>query len=116
MAGVSFLECRRTEIAGSKGSIPIESIQQSCVTFLGSEGGTQKLADLFLTKVEDAYVAEAQDFVQNMPHDRAPRVSGEDGQRALAIALAAEKSYHQSKACGVGPADEVTASGVRRNI
>jgi len=35
--------------------------------------------------------------------------------RALEIAVAAEKSYLQSKACSVGAADELTASGSRRD-
>ena len=105
----------RTEIAGSKGSILVGSLQQSSVTFLTSDGGTQTLADHFLARFEDAYVAEVQDFVHSMLHDRAPRVSGEDGLRALEIAAAAEKSYVQSKACSVGHADEFTASGGRRN-
>jgi hypothetical protein len=34
-------------------------------------------------------------------NDRAPRVSGEDGLRALEIAVAAERSYLQSKPCAV---------------
>jgi inositol 2-dehydrogenase len=105
----------RTEIAGSKGSILVGNLQQTSVTFLTSEGGTQTLADHFLTRFEDAYVAEVRDFVQSMLQDRAPRVSGEDGLRALEIAVAAEKSYLQSKACSVGHADELTASGSRRN-
>ncbi len=105
----------RTEIAGSKGSILVGSLQQTSVTFLTSEGGTQVLADHFLARFEDAYIAEVQDFVQSMLRDRAPRVSGEDGLRALEIAVAAEKSYLQSKACSVGAADELTASGSRRN-
>jgi inositol 2-dehydrogenase len=105
----------RTEIAGSKGSILVGNLQQTSVTFLTSEGGTQTLADHFLTRFEDAYVAEVRDFVQSVLQDRAPRVSGEDGLRALEIAVAAEKSYLQSKACSVGHADELTASGGRRN-
>ena len=105
----------RTEIAGSKGSILVGNLQQTSVTFLTSEGGTQTLADHFLTRFEDAYVAEVRDFVQSMLQDRAPRVSGEDGLRALEIAVAAEKSYLQSKACSVGHADELTARGGRRN-
>ena len=105
----------RTEIAGSKGSILVGSLEQNSVTFLTSDGGTRTLADHFLTRFEDAYVAEVQDFVQNMLQDRTPRVSGEDGLRALEIAVAAEKSYLQSKACPVGAADELTISGGRRN-
>jgi len=106
----------RTEIAGSKGSILVGNLQQTPVTFLTTEGGTQRLADHFLTRFDDAYVAEVQDFVQSMLLDRTPRVTGQDGLRALEIAVAAETSYLQSKACSVGPAVEGSASGVRRNV
>ena len=102
----------RTEIAGSKGSILVGNLQQTPVTFLTTEGGTQTLADHFLTRFDDAYVAEVQDFVQSMLHDREPRVTGKDGLRALEIAVAAESSYLQSRA--FRPGGETTSSE-RRN-
>lgn len=105
----------RTEIVGSKGSILVGSLQESSVTFLSSDGGKQALADHYLSRFADAYVVEMQDFVQSMLRDRAPRVSGEDGLRALEIAVAAEESYLQSKPCSVGHAAELAASGGRRN-
>jgi inositol 2-dehydrogenase len=92
----------RTEVVGSKGSILVGSLQQTPVTFLASGGGTQILAGHFLDRFEDAYVAEVQDFVNSMLQDRAPRVTGSDGLRALEIAVAAEQSYIQSTACRVG--------------
>ena len=91
----------RTEIVGSKGSILVGSLQQTPLTFLTSNGGTQMLADHFLTRFADAYVAEVRDFVQSMLNDRPPRVSGEDGLRALEIAVAAENSHLHSKPCSV---------------
>lgn len=91
----------RTEIVGSKASILVGSLQQTPVTFLTRNGGTQILEDHFLTRFEAAYVAEVRDFVQNMLNDRPPRVSGEDGLRALEIAVAAESSHLQSKPCSV---------------
>src|SRR4029077_11906825 len=87
----------RTEIVGSKGSILVGSIQQTLTTVLTTHGGIQPLADHFLTRFADAYVAEVRDFVQTMLDDRPPRVSGEDGLRALEIAVAAESSHLQSK-------------------
>jgi scyllo-inositol 2-dehydrogenase (NAD+) len=101
----------RTEIVGSKGTIMVGTIQQTPVTFLSSEGGKQKLADHFLTRFDDAYVAEVRDFVQSMLHDRAPQVSGEDGLRALEIAVAAEKSYLGSTPCRVRQAEQSGVSG-----
>jgi predicted dehydrogenase len=101
----------RTEIVGSKGSILVGSTQQTLTTFLTTRGGVQPLADHFLTRFSDAYVAEVRDFVQTMLDDRPPRVSGEDGLRALEIAVAAESSHLQSKPCSVAQADALTVQG-----
>jgi scyllo-inositol 2-dehydrogenase (NAD+) len=94
----------RTEIVGSAGSILVGSIQQTVAIFLTKNGGTQTLADHFLTRFTDAYVAEVRDFVDNMLNDRPPRVTGDDGLRALEIAVAAENSYREGKSCGVSQA------------
>ena len=91
----------RTEIVGSKGSVFVGSIDKTPAIFLSANGGTHILADHFLSRFADAYLAEVQDFVHNMLHDRPPRVSGDDGLKALAIAVAAETSHLQGKHCKV---------------
>jgi len=91
----------RTEIVGSKGSILVGSLCQTPATFLTAEGGAQPLADHFLTRFQDAYLAEVRDFVHNILNDKPPRVTGDDGLKALAIAVAAEKSYLQKTAVKV---------------
>jgi predicted dehydrogenase len=91
----------RTEIVGSKGSILIGSLRHAPATFLTALGSVQTLADHFLTRFQDAYLAEVRDFVQNILNDRPLRVSGDDGMRALAIAVAAEKSHLQKTAVKV---------------
>jgi inositol 2-dehydrogenase len=116
----SYVQCGygydvRTEIAGSKGSILIGSLQQTSAIFLTANGGVQTLADHFLTRFEDAYLAEVKDFVQSILKDRPPRVSGEDGLRALEIAVAAENSYLQFKPCSVGHACALTVGADGRN-
>jgi inositol 2-dehydrogenase len=95
----------RTEIVGSKGSIFVGSLTQMPATFLTASGGSRTLADHFLTRFADAYAAELRDFVDNMLNDRPPRVSGEDGLKALAIAVAAENSHLQGKPCEVTQSD-----------
>jgi predicted dehydrogenase len=91
----------RTEIVGSKGSILIGSFNRMPATFLSAQGSTQMIADHFLTAFADAYLAEIRDFVESILQDRVPRVSGEDGLKALAIAVAAERSHLGSKAMKV---------------
>jgi scyllo-inositol 2-dehydrogenase (NAD+) len=87
----------RTEIVGSKGSILVGSQHHTPVTFLTNDGGTQPTADHFLTTFASAYVAEIRDFVDTILNDRPPRVTGEDGLKALAVAVAAEESHLQAK-------------------
>jgi scyllo-inositol 2-dehydrogenase (NAD+) len=91
----------RTEIIGSKGSIFVGTLQKTPVTFLTSHGSNKSLADHFLSQFADAYLAEMRDFVNAMLTDRSPLVSGEDGLRALEIAVAAENSHLQGRPCKV---------------
>ena len=94
----------RTEIVGSKGSIFVGSLQKTPATFLSTHGSNEILADHFLSRFADAYVAEVRDFVHTMLAGRAPRVTGEDGLRALEIAVAAEKSHLQGRPWSVAEA------------
>jgi len=88
----------RTEVLGSKGSVFIGSVAQTATAFLHASGRVQPLADHFLTRFADAYLAEVRDFVHNMLYDKPPLVTGEDGLKALAIAVAAENSHLQGRA------------------
>lgn len=83
----------RTEVVGSRGSVFIGSLDKTPATFLSAGGSSHILADHFLSRFADAYLAEVTDFVHNMLHDRAPRVTGQDGLKALEIAVAAEASH-----------------------
>jgi len=100
----------RTEIVGSKGAIFVGTLQQTPAIFLSANGSTQNLADHFLTRFADAYLIEMRDFVHNILHDKPLRVSGEDGARALAIAVSAETSYLQAKPVKVPLECSVTSS------
>ncbi len=92
----------RTEVIGSKGSILVGSLRQAPATFFKSNGGNYDIADHFLTRFADAYLAEIRDFVDSMLNDREPKVTGIDGLRAVEIAVAAQKSSLNAVACTVG--------------
>jgi scyllo-inositol 2-dehydrogenase (NAD+) len=85
----------RTEIIGSKGSIFVGSLEKTPATFVSAAGSSGILADHFLSRFADAYLFEVRDFVHNMLHDLPPRVTADDGMRALEIAIAAEESHLQ---------------------
>ena len=92
----------RTEIVGSLGSILIGGLRQNSATLLKPGQGSYPLADHFLSRFRDAYLAEVTDFVDTILSDRFPLVTGLDGLRAVAIAVAAEKSLHTGAPCPVG--------------
>jgi scyllo-inositol 2-dehydrogenase (NAD+) len=100
----------RTEIIGSKGSIQVGSLMKTAATFLTIHGSTQAIADHFLTTFADAYLAEVQDFVECILQERPLRVSGKDGLRALAIAVAAEKSHLHGQAVKVSLESSIAAA------
>ncbi len=100
----------RTEIVGSKGSIFVGTLHQIPVTFLTANGGEQVLADHFLTRFADAYLAEVSDFVENILQGRPVRITGEDGLKSLAIAVAAEKSHQQGRSAKVVNSELVAGS------
>jgi inositol 2-dehydrogenase len=87
----------RTEIVGSKGSLFIGTLHQTPVTLLTSNGSNEVLADHFLTRFADAYLAEVRDFVQTILAGKAPRITGEDGLKSLEIAVAAENSHRHGR-------------------
>lgn len=87
----------RTEIVGSKGAIFVGSIEKTPAIFLSANGSTQTLEDHFLTRFADAYLAEVRDFVRTLLQDKPVPVTGDDGLKALAIAVAAEASHKQKR-------------------
>jgi predicted dehydrogenase len=91
----------RTEVVGSKGAIFVGTLDKTPATLLTAQGGIRNLADHFLSQFADAYLAEIRDFVNTMLSDKAPRVTGEDGLRALEIAVAAENSHLQGHPCKI---------------
>jgi inositol 2-dehydrogenase len=98
----------RTEVVGSQGSVFIGTLQQAPVAFLHAGGRIEPLADHFLTRFADAYLAEMNDFVDAMLTSRSPRVSAEDGLKALEIAVAAEHSHLQGKPCAIASQNAAT--------
>jgi predicted dehydrogenase len=87
----------RTEVIGSKGSILIGGLQGAPALTLKPKGSSHDIVDHFLIRFADAYVLEMRDFVQTILNDKPVKVTGEDGLRSLQIAVAAQKSYLESR-------------------
>lgn len=82
----------RAEIVCSEGTICVGGLGQRSVEVLLPGGGRHDLFPGFLERFADAYLLELRDFLGGVEERRPPRVSGEDGRRALAIALACDRA------------------------
>jgi predicted dehydrogenase len=85
-----------TEVVGSKGTLRIGYLRQTAITILSGSGVVHDVVDQFLVRFKEAYLNELRDFVGAVRTNSPPRVTGEDARRALAVALAAEKSCRHS--------------------
>jgi len=92
----------RTEILGTRGALHVGYLQQTPVRLLSEVGITHDVVDHWLERFADAYRNELHDFVGCILEDRPIRATGEDGRTALAVALAAERSYRQGQMISLG--------------
>jgi predicted dehydrogenase len=82
-----------TEILGTRGALQVGYLQQTPALFLTDTGVRHDVVDHWLVRFADAYPDELRDFVRAILSALPTRVTGEDGRRALAVAVAAEESY-----------------------
>lgn len=87
----------RAEIVCSEGTVCVGGFAQRSVEVLTPDGDRQDLFPGFLERFADAYLFELRDFLAGVRYRTQPRVSGEDGRRALAIALACDRASEDSR-------------------
>ena len=87
----------RAEIVCSEGTVCVGGFAQRSVEVLLPDGGRRDLFPGFLERFADAYLLELRDFLDGARERRPPRVSGDDGRRALAIALACDRACDEAR-------------------
>jgi scyllo-inositol 2-dehydrogenase (NAD+) len=113
----SFLEARygydvRTEIVGTKGTIQVGCLCDTPIRVLTQTGSRHNIVNHFLVRFADAYLIEMRDFVETVMSNRSPRVTGVDGRQALAVVLAAETSFRESRSVRLeAPSKSYQAAG-----
>jgi len=93
----------RTEIVGSKGTLQVGYLEHTRETVLTAGGAAHDIVADYLTRFADAYVLEVQDFIETVRKGREPRVTGRDGRNALAVSLAAQRSYLERRPVAITP-------------
>lgn len=87
----------RTEILGTEGGLQIGYYRQTPLLIMTRQGISHDMVPYLMERFGEAYLAQAQDFVQRVLDGRAPAVDGYDAHAALEIALAATRSYHEAR-------------------
>jgi len=87
----------RAEIVCSDGTVCVGGFAQRSVAVLLPDGARHGLFPGFLERFADAYLFELRDFLAGVRYRLPPRVSGEDGRRALAIALACDRACDEAR-------------------
>jgi scyllo-inositol 2-dehydrogenase (NAD+) len=100
----------RTEIVGSNGALQVGYLQQTGQLVLSGTAASYDVVDHWLVRFADAYLNELRDFVDTVLAGKSPRVSGLEGLRALAVSLAAERSWRESRPIALDSKSKLAAS------
>jgi myo-inositol 2-dehydrogenase/D-chiro-inositol 1-dehydrogenase len=93
---------QRIEVHGELGAVSAQNHAEARVEFAGPEGYTRPPnLNFFITRYAGAYAAEIAAFVDAVSSGTEPPVTGEDGLRALALALAAMRSVKEGRRVAV---------------
>lgn len=85
---------QRLEVFGERGTLNADNVRPTTVRVSNAEltDAQDPYLDFFLTRYEEAYIRELDEFLRALAEGRQPTPTIEDGRRALEIAEAAERS------------------------
>jgi predicted dehydrogenase len=87
----------RTEILGTEGGINIGYYQHTPLLVMTGDGIQHDMVPYIVERFGDAYGAQTLDFTERVINDQEPAVTAADARAALAIGLAATRSYHEER-------------------
>lgn len=87
----------RTEILGTKGTLKIGYLRETPILVMTKDGVTHDTVPYFTERFEQAYIAQLQDFVNNVLQGKPPAVTCADGVAALRASAAATLSFKENR-------------------
>jgi inositol 2-dehydrogenase len=91
-----------TEIVGTDGTIQIGYDRETPILVMKKDTIAHDTVPGFYERFENAYIAQLQNFVENLRTNRAPPITVDDGIAAQKIAIAATKSCQENRVVEVG--------------
>jgi myo-inositol 2-dehydrogenase/D-chiro-inositol 1-dehydrogenase/scyllo-inositol 2-dehydrogenase (NAD+) len=95
--GVQYGYDARCEILGERGLITIGQLQHNSLVVHTSSGMSSGIVKSWTDLFQDAYRKEDEDFVRCVRDDGAPRVQGRDGQAAVEVVNAGNRSIAECR-------------------
>jgi scyllo-inositol 2-dehydrogenase (NAD+) len=87
----------RAEIWGTEGSLQIGYHRHTPILVMTKAGISHDVVPHFMERFENAYLAQIQDFVENVLAGRPPSITGADALAAMAVSLAATASFRENR-------------------
>lgn len=87
----------RAEVLGTQGALKIGYLRETPLVVMTRAGVTHDTVPYFMERFGDAYVAQLEDFVNNILNDKEPSITGADGRAALRIGMAATLSQKENR-------------------
>lgn len=87
----------RAEVLGTDGALKIGYLRETPVLVMTTKGVTHDVVPYFPERFCDAYVAQLNDFLNNLQNDLEPGVTIADGIAGLQVAIAATDSLHKGR-------------------
>ncbi|WP_141333836.1 MULTISPECIES: Gfo/Idh/MocA family oxidoreductase [unclassified Paenibacillus] len=87
----------RVEILGTEGVIFIGQVHEKTIVTANRNGLTRPVMNSWRTLFSDAYLAEDVHFIECILEDKEPKVSGNDGKKAVMVVNAGNQSIKERK-------------------
>ena len=87
----------RCEILGTKGTLQVGYLRETPLLVLNDKGVTHDVVPNFMERFELAYLAQIQNFVNNVLENNEAPITIIDGIEALKVALTATRSFHENR-------------------
>jgi myo-inositol 2-dehydrogenase/D-chiro-inositol 1-dehydrogenase len=89
---------QRLEVFGSAGMMKVENPAKNTSIFYDSEGGkSARHLDFFMDRYAESYRLEMNAFIQALQNNQPMPITGQDGLRAMILALAAKLSVEENR-------------------
>jgi len=87
----------QAEILGTEGTLQMGYTQETPIRVMKAFNISHDTVPGFYERFERSYVDQLANFVENVLQNNSPSITANDGVKALRIALAATKSYHENR-------------------